>query len=61
MALKYIALALVAIGLAACGNGRSYFPAGCTTDGSVVWMAYPNSQGSYQGLDINTANCAKAH
>lgn len=50
-------LAIVALGLANCGEGRFVGMGQCAADGSVVWYERPNSQGSYDGLDVGPHNC----
>ncbi len=50
-------LAIVALGLASCGEGRFVGFGKCASDGSIVWYERPNSQGSYDGLDVSEANC----
>lgn len=50
-------LAIVALGLANCGEGRFVGFDKCATDGSIVWYERPNSQGSFDGLEVNAANC----
>ncbi|MEQ8344281.1 MAG: hypothetical protein RIB84_03510 [Sneathiellaceae bacterium] len=47
----------MALGLANCGEGRFVGFDKCAQDGSIVWYERPNSQGNYDGLDVNAANC----
>lgn len=46
--------------LAACsspGDGRFVGVNQCAPDGSVVFWEYPNSQGTYRGIEVNKENC----
>ena len=46
------------LALSAC-SGRWAGGTNCSKDGSVVWFEYPNSKGSYEGLDNKPEYCAK--
>jgi hypothetical protein len=50
---------LVAAGLllAACSTGRFAGFENCSADGSPVWWEYPNSKGSFDGLNNGPQNC----
>jgi len=58
MTKNIVALAMVAALLAGCGGRFAGF-GNCSSDGSVVWWEYPNSAGSYEGLNNSPENCRK--
>jgi hypothetical protein len=45
--------------LGACTGGRWGGPMNCSADGSPVWYEYPNSKGSYEGLNNGPQNCKR--
>jgi hypothetical protein len=45
-----------ALVLASCGGRFAGFSS-CSADGSPVWFEYPNSNGSYEGLNNGPQNC----
>jgi hypothetical protein len=49
-------LIAAALLLAACGGRFAGFGS-CSADGSPVWFEYPNSKGSYDGLNNGPQNC----
>jgi hypothetical protein len=49
-------LFLASLLLSACGGRFAGFGS-CSADGSPVWFEYPNSQGSYDGLNNGPQNC----
>ncbi len=56
MTTKIIVLFAIAV-LSGCAGGRYAGLDNCSADGSVVLTEYPNSSGSYAGL--NNAPCKK--
>jgi hypothetical protein len=56
--LTVVTLLAATLAISAC-SGRFVGTTVCSKDGSPVWFEYPNSQGSYEGLDNSPANCAK--
>ncbi len=49
-------LLAAALLLAGCGGRFAGFN-NCSADGSPVWFEYPNSQGSYEGLNNGPQHC----
>jgi len=58
---RMAALGTLVAGLAGCagndGHMLSILDPVCMPDGSVVWMQYPNSEGSYEGAVSDLENC----
>jgi hypothetical protein len=57
MTKKLAVLAALALLLSGCGRFAGF--GNCSADGSVVWWEYPNSAGSYEGLNNSPQNCRK--
>ncbi len=58
MKYKILSVALLALMLSGCA-GRFVGFTECAKDGSPVWWEYPNSKGTFEGLDVSYANCKK--
>lgn len=48
---RLVLVLAVLLTLSACGNGRWMGFNNCSADGSPVWFEYPDSSGSYEGLN----------
>ena len=58
--MRYLAVVLLVGTLAACSGARFVGSAAepyCAADGSVVWVVYANSAGSYDGAKASPKNC----
>ena len=53
----YAIILVAALALSACSTGRWAGFNNCSADGSTVWWEFPNSKGSYDGL--NNGPCKK--
>lgn len=58
-----LVLAVASMALAACGGnsrsaGGSIFDPVCAPDGSIVYVQYANSQGSFDGVQASRENCS---
>ncbi len=59
MARSLAVILITTLFLGACSTGRWGGPMNCSADGSPVWWEYPNSKGSYEGLNNGPQNCRK--
>jgi len=48
---------LALLALAGCGDAKFVGIGKCVQDGSVVWFALPNSEGSYDGITASNDKC----
>ena len=58
MSYKLFSAALLVLKLSGC-SGRFVGFLECSQGGSPVWWAYPNSHGSFDGINVNAQNCEK--
>ena len=57
MARSLATVFIAALLLSACSTGRWAGLNNCSADGSPVWWEYPNSKGSYDGLNNGPQYC----
>jgi hypothetical protein len=60
MVQKILLIVAVAATLAGCSTGRWAGFNNCSQDGSPVWWEYPNSHGSFDGLNNGPQYCKKS-
>jgi hypothetical protein len=58
MTSKLFAAALLLAMLSGC-SGRFVGLLECSQGGSPVWWEYPNTAGSFDGINVNAQNCNK--
>jgi hypothetical protein len=60
MVQKILLLVVLTATLAGCGSARFAGFNSCSQDGSPVWWEYPNSKGSFEGLNNGPQYCKKS-